>query len=144
VFHRRLTSNDTFLIYRKAFCRVMPVVFSRSGVTDEGFPAFWFRLPDDVFGSPDRNPENECYCRPKVAPCLLSGLADITSCYYSKLTSCNEMRWDFVVVPKDSTLLQTAKWLYMIQRLWLPACFPTYQTTCLLIWQCNISSQEPE
>ncbi|XP_021917896.1 scavenger receptor class B member 1-like [Zootermopsis nevadensis] len=83
LYPRRLNPNDTFLIYRKAFCRVLPMVFSRSVATDQGFPAYWFRLPDNVFDSPDRNPENACYCRPDVAPCLLSGLADITPCYYS-------------------------------------------------------------
>ncbi|GFG34116.1 hypothetical protein Cfor_05572 [Coptotermes formosanus] len=82
LYPKRMRSNDTFLIYRKAFCRVLPVAFSRSGVTNEGFPAYWFHLPDNVFDSPDRNPENACYCRPKVAPCLLSGLADLTPCYY--------------------------------------------------------------
>jgi hypothetical protein len=85
-----MTPNDTFLIYRKAFCRFLPVVFSRSGVTQEGFPAYWFHLPDNVFDSPDKNPDNECYCRPRVAPCLLSGLADITPCYYSKFQLCCE------------------------------------------------------
>ncbi|KAJ4444620.1 hypothetical protein ANN_06416, partial [Periplaneta americana] len=83
LYPRHMTQNDTFLIYRKAFCRVIPVVFSHSGVTESGFPAYWFRLPNNVFDSPDKNPENSCYCHPKVAPCLLSGLADITPCYYS-------------------------------------------------------------
>ncbi|PNF20583.1 hypothetical protein B7P43_G04867 [Cryptotermes secundus] len=83
LYPKPMTSNDTFLIYRKAFCRFLPVVFSRSGVTNEGFPAYWFNLPDNVFDSPDKNPDNACYCRPEVAPCLLSGLADITPCYYS-------------------------------------------------------------
>lgn len=83
LYPKHMRSNDTFLIYRKSFCRVLPVVFSRSGVTNAGFPAYWFRVPDNVFDSPDRNPENACYCRPDVAPCLLSGLADMTSCYYS-------------------------------------------------------------
>jgi hypothetical protein len=101
--YRLLTSNDTFLIYRKAFCRVLPVVFSRSGVTNEGFPAYWFRLPDNVFDSPEKNPDNACYCRPEVAPCLLSGLADITPCYYSKFTSCSAMTCDDVRAPKIST-----------------------------------------
>lgn len=87
LFHRRMRSNDTFLVYRKAFCRAVPFVFSRNGVTNDGFSAHWFRVPDNVFDSPDRNPENACYCRPDVAPCLLSGLTDLTPCYYGKLTS---------------------------------------------------------
>ncbi|KAJ9584706.1 hypothetical protein L9F63_020952, partial [Diploptera punctata] len=78
-----MTPNSTFVVYRKAFCRLLPMEYADKGVTKDGFPVFWFRFPDNVFDSPDKNPENSCYCRPEVAPCLLSGLADITPCYYS-------------------------------------------------------------
>ena len=82
--YRNVKPNSTYIVYRKAFCRFLPMEYSESGTTKDGFPVFWFRFPDNVFDSPDRNPENSCYCRPHVAPCLLSGLADITPCYYSK------------------------------------------------------------
>ena len=115
-----MKSNDTFLIYRKSFCRVLPLVFSRSGVTNEGFPAYWFHLPDNVFDSPERNPENACYCRPNVAPCLLSGLADLTPCYYSKLTS-------FSVMTNEVTFRS-------LLCLLLPQC------TCCPIWRTRFSA----
>lgn len=120
LYHRRMRTNVTFLIYRKAFCRVLPMVFARSGVTNEGFPAYWFHLPDNVFDSPDRNPENACYCRPNVAPCLLSGLADLTPCYYSKLT-CSSVMTNCVSSRSVVSLL-------------LPQC------TCCLIWRTKFTA----
>jgi len=115
-----MRSNDTFLIYRKGLCRVLPVVFSRSGVTNDGFPAYWFRVSDNAFDSPDRNPENACYCRPDVGPCLMSGLADIRSCYYSKLTSISVMT-NYVSFRKVLCLLLS-------------------QCTCCPIWRTRFSA----
>jgi len=119
LYHRHMRSNDTFLIYRRAFCRILPVVFSRSGVSNEGFPAYWYHLPDNIFDSPDRNPENTCYCHPNVAPCLLSGLADLTPCYYGKLT-CFSVMTNYVSFRSVLCLL-------------LPRC------TCCTIWRTRFS-----
>lgn len=54
------------------------------GVFKNGVPAFWYKLPDDVFETPDKNPAQACYCNPKERKCLPKGLSDITPCYYSK------------------------------------------------------------
>lgn len=54
------------------------------GVFKNGVPAFWYKLPDDVFETPDKNPAQACYCNPKERACLPKGLSDITPCYYSK------------------------------------------------------------
>lgn len=54
------------------------------GVFDNGIPGYWYKLPDNVFDTPDQNPAQACYCDPKVKTCLPKGLSDITPCYYSK------------------------------------------------------------
>lgn len=82
LFPRNIRKDMSFSVYRKAFCRTLPLQFVREGPTDDNVPAYWYTLGEDVFETPDRNPDNGCYCRPEVARCLPRGLSDLTPCYY--------------------------------------------------------------
>ncbi|XP_015601964.1 scavenger receptor class B member 1 isoform X1 [Cephus cinctus] len=81
IFPDNLDRNAVFRVYRKAFCRTMPIVFKKE-VVENGFPAYLYSLSDDFLETPDKNPDNECYCR-KMEKCLKKGLTDVTPCYYN-------------------------------------------------------------
>lgn len=81
LFPRNLTPNQNFSVYRKAFCRTLPVVFDKRSFSERGIPVLVFKMGDNALDSPDRNPDNKCYCEDEGS-CLPSGLSDISPCYY--------------------------------------------------------------
>lgn len=93
LFPRNIRKDMRFSVYRKAFCRTLPLQFVREGPTPDNVPAYWYTLADDIFETPDRNPDNACYCRPEVAPCLPRGLSDLTPCYYGTPSNYPRLEW---------------------------------------------------
>lgn len=81
LFPRHLTTDMDFPIYRKAFCRTLPLTYNSTGQTPDGYPVYLYKLQTKVF-DPSRD-ENRCYCPPDG--CLPTGLSDISPCYYSEL-----------------------------------------------------------
>lgn len=71
-----------FRVFRKAFCRALPIFFEKEVVSKEGLPGYLYKLADNFADPPDQNPDNECYCR-KMKTCLKKGLSDLTPCYYN-------------------------------------------------------------
>jgi hypothetical protein len=69
-------------VYRKAFCRTLPIEYSHTGELD-GLEAYWFQLTDNAFESNADDPESTCYCDSNKK-CLKKGLGKITPCYYSE------------------------------------------------------------
>lgn len=82
VFPSYLDKRTIFRVYRKAFCRPLPIMFRKEIWADNGLPGYLYTLTDDFAAPPDQNPDNECFCR-KMKTCLKKGLSDITPCYYS-------------------------------------------------------------
>lgn len=78
-----MKKNETFKVYRKAFCRTLPIRFSHSG-EHNGIEAYWFTLADNAFDDSDVDPASKCYCN-RGKKCMKRGLGNITPCYYSKL-----------------------------------------------------------
>lgn len=81
LYPRNLSPNQSFSIYRKAFCRTLPLVYDKQSFSNRGVPVFRYVVADNALDSPDKNPDNECYCKEDDA-CLPSGLSDISPCYY--------------------------------------------------------------
>lgn len=81
VFPSKLDEHAVFRVFRKAFCRPIPIVFKKK-VKQNGLPAFQYTIPDNFADPPEMNPDNECFCRSKE--CLKKGLLDLTPCYYSE------------------------------------------------------------
>ncbi|KMQ83172.1 scavenger receptor class b member 1 [Lasius niger] len=77
-----MDKRATFRVFRKAFCRTLPIMFRKEVSTENGIPGYLYTLTDDFADPPDRNPDNECYCH-KMKTCLKRGLSDLTPCYYS-------------------------------------------------------------
>lgn len=63
------------------FCRYEKEVNGSNGV-----PAYRFTPPKNVFGTPEENPENACYC-PHGPPCTPSGFFNVSLCQYGKRAS---------------------------------------------------------
>ncbi|XP_044735258.1 scavenger receptor class B member 1-like [Chrysoperla carnea] len=80
IFPKPITHDTVFRVYRKAFCRTLPIVFDREGKSPDGLQAYFFKMREDAFDTPINNHDNECYCR--HGRCLPRGLSDITPCYY--------------------------------------------------------------
>lgn len=82
LFPSNLDKSAVFRVFRKAFCRALPIVFKNEVTTSSGLTGWEYTLSDNFLDPPDMNPENECYCR-KMKKCLRKGLSDLTPCYYS-------------------------------------------------------------
>ncbi|XP_073817734.1 scavenger receptor class B member 1 [Musca autumnalis] len=80
LFPRQITKGETFRIYRKAFCRALPIVYSHPGQID-GIVAYHFKLHENAFDSDRSDPDTSCYCNYKK--CLKKGLGNVTPCYYN-------------------------------------------------------------
>lgn len=82
IFPSHLDKHVMFRVYRKAFCRTLPIIFKKEVFTESGLPGYLYTLTDDFADTPDQNPDNECYCR-KMKTCLKKGLSNVTPCYYN-------------------------------------------------------------
>ncbi|KAM7363506.1 lysosome membrane protein 2 isoform 2-T2 [Cochliomyia hominivorax] len=80
LFPRNITKGETFRIYRKAFCRTLPIVYSHPGTLD-GIEAYHFKLHEKAFDSDLNDRDSSCFCVNKK--CLKKGLGNITPCYYN-------------------------------------------------------------
>ncbi|XP_050297215.1 scavenger receptor class B member 1-like [Anthonomus grandis grandis] len=76
IFPRDLPQNTTLTLFRKAFCRPVPLQYLRDTVGKEGFRQYEYKLADNMF---DVTKENECFCfRNKC----IKGFQSIAPCYY--------------------------------------------------------------
>ncbi|EDS25865.1 cd36 antigen [Culex quinquefasciatus] len=80
VFPRNISKTEIFKVYRKAFCRTLPIAFEREGEHD-GIKAYWFAIQENAFESSLDDPSTSCYCR--NGKCLPKGLGDISPCWYN-------------------------------------------------------------
>ncbi|KAB0800229.1 hypothetical protein PPYR_05969 [Photinus pyralis] len=81
LFPRHINKNDTFYLYRHAFCRTIPITFENVTTTQDGFEGYLFRVKRDFLATREENAENECYCISQK--CLRKGLGDLSPCYYT-------------------------------------------------------------
>ncbi|XP_052865198.1 scavenger receptor class B member 1 [Anopheles cruzii] len=80
VFPRNISKKEVFKVYRKAFCRTLPIGFEREGEVD-GIKAYWFSIQENAFESSLDDPYTSCYCRNNK--CLPKGLGDLSPCWYN-------------------------------------------------------------
>ncbi|KZC10300.1 PREDICTED: scavenger receptor class B member 1-like isoform X2 [Dufourea novaeangliae] len=82
LFPTNLDVHATFRVFRKAFCRAIPIVFKEKVWMENGLEGYMYTVAEDFLDTPDQNPENECFCK-KKSKCLRKGLSDMTPCYYN-------------------------------------------------------------
>lgn len=140
-YHQFVSKNDTLKYLRKTMCRVTPlryksaynnyvilllwvshvlsnnqfIIFSFSDeLTKSGMTMYKFVLPHNVYAHPQTDPSLEdCFHNPKSTP-LLSGLSDVSPCYYSmwlqyRLRSAQILKFNNQYIPARIVFI---KWLY--------------------------------
>ncbi|XP_034487402.1 scavenger receptor class B member 1 [Drosophila innubila] len=80
LFPRDMNEKDTFYIYRRTFCRRLPMKFNRT-LTFKGQDAFEYTMDPNVFDSDLDNVNSSCFC--KNNHCLKRGLGSVAPCYYN-------------------------------------------------------------
>ncbi|KAK9882844.1 hypothetical protein WA026_023543 [Henosepilachna vigintioctopunctata] len=80
LFPKDLTMDQKFNLYRRAFCRPIPVKPIREVVQD-GFDGIEYGLQEGFLQQPSVNPKNSCFCK-DGSDCLPRGIASIAPCYY--------------------------------------------------------------
>lgn len=71
-------------VFIKAFCRKFPLAFDSEVNIYDGIPVWRYKAPKNVFGSPNENPENQCYCS-NSGSCAPSGVFNATLCFDSPI-----------------------------------------------------------
>lgn len=76
IFPRNMRHNRTLQLFRKAFCRPVPLNFIQDSVDENGFTVYEYKLADNMF---DVTPENKCFCYKNKC---VKGFQSIAPCYY--------------------------------------------------------------
>lgn len=82
LFPSHLNKQAVFRVFRKSFCRALPIIFQEELVSKEGISVYKYGFADNFLDPPDINPDNQCLCK-KNNKCLKKGLSDLTPCYYN-------------------------------------------------------------
>ncbi|XP_017848941.1 scavenger receptor class B member 1 [Drosophila busckii] len=80
LFPRDMNAQDTFYIYRRTFCRRLPMKFNRT-LDFKGLDAFEFVMEPHIFDSELHNDNTSCFC--KNNQCLKKGVGNVSPCYYN-------------------------------------------------------------
>ncbi|XP_016948085.1 lysosome membrane protein 2 [Drosophila biarmipes] len=80
LFPLDMDENDEFFLYRRTFCRRLPVKFNRT-TTYNGIDGYEFLMEPDSFDSDVDNSNSSCYC--KNNRCLKKGVGNVSPCYYN-------------------------------------------------------------
>lgn len=79
-----LDKKNHLQVFIKAFCRRFPLAYDSEVNIFDGVPAWRYKAPLNVFGSPEENRENQCYCT-KSGDCAPSGVFNATLCFDSPI-----------------------------------------------------------
>lgn len=79
--------------------------------TKGNITGYRFTPPENVFASPDKNPENMCYC-PAGPPCAPNGLFNVSLCQFGK-KSFVEMKFSLCKFFLDSPVLLSFPHFYL-------------------------------
>lgn len=77
-----MNKKSPLVVYINNLCRNFPLVFEKEVSVFNGIPAWRYKNPANVFGTPHENPENQCYCAMDTGKCPPSGVFNISRCAY--------------------------------------------------------------
>lgn len=82
IFPPHITKNTTLHVFDKDLCRMLPLKFEKEVMVADGkVPGYRFSPSTDVFGTPEENPFNACFC-PQGPPCTPSGFFNVSACQF--------------------------------------------------------------
>ena len=78
-----MSKNDRIHVFNRDLCRSLPLEFEREIIDDNGIPGYRFVPPANVFGTPQENPENACFCNNPDGICdTPSGVFNVSACQF--------------------------------------------------------------
>ncbi|EDW67869.1 scavenger receptor class B member 1 [Drosophila virilis] len=80
LFPRDMNEHDTFHIYRRTFCRLLPMKFNRT-LNFKGLDAYEYVMEPHIFDSELHSVNSSCFC--KNNHCLKRGVGNVSPCYYN-------------------------------------------------------------
>nr|XP_018906943.1 PREDICTED: scavenger receptor class B member 1 isoform X1 [Bemisia tabaci] len=81
IFPPHMTQNTTIYVFDKDICRLLPLVYKQTVITNGQVEGYRFTPPKDVFADASVNPENDCFC-PSGPPCAPSGMMNVSACQF--------------------------------------------------------------
>lgn len=79
MFHPDVARNETLYIFNMNLCQSLPLTYQED-VKHHGINTYRFVPPTKVFGSPEENPRNKCFC--EGDHCAPSGLFNVSKCQF--------------------------------------------------------------
>jgi len=80
IFHPDINRNETLYIFNMNLCQSLPLVYQQDVVHNE-INTYRFVPPSNVFGSPEENSRNQCFC--DGTHCAPSGLFNVSKCQFN-------------------------------------------------------------
>lgn len=80
IFPSYMEPNRNLTLFRKAFCRPVPITFIKESISEEGFDVYEYQIAPYIFETVDQHPGNRVYCH--KGRCPKRGLGNIAPCYY--------------------------------------------------------------
>jgi len=82
-----LSKSDKIYIFNRDLCRSIPLEFSQEIVDPNDIPGYRFVPPANLFGTPQENPDNACFCNNPNGICdTPSGVFNVSACQYGSPT----------------------------------------------------------
>jgi len=83
VFKPNLKKTDIVRVFNRDLCRSIPLEFSEEFVDPNGLTGYRFVPPSNVFGTPDQNKDNACFCKNPNGACdTPSGVFNVSICQF--------------------------------------------------------------
>ncbi|XP_066991108.2 lysosome membrane protein 2 isoform X2 [Anabrus simplex] len=82
---RLVQRKERLHLFNKDMCRRLPLEFKKEVEIKGGIPAYRYGPPDNVFGAPDTNPDNKCFCpggEKLTEDCPLGGVFSVGPCTF--------------------------------------------------------------
>uniref|UniRef100_T1PF54 CD36 family protein n=1 Tax=Musca domestica TaxID=7370 RepID=T1PF54_MUSDO len=73
-------TREPLSVFLQVLCRKIPLHFEKEVTIYDNIDALRYRTPLNVFGNPEDNPNNTCYCQ-NTKRCMPSGVINATKCY---------------------------------------------------------------
>ena len=83
IYKPNLSKSDKVHVFNRDLCRSVPLEFDQEIVNANGIPGYRFAPSKNVFGTPQENPDNACFCNNPGGRCdVPSGVFNVSACQF--------------------------------------------------------------
>jgi scavenger receptor class B protein 1 len=80
---KKIRNKRPVQYYYKEMCRAIPLYFEKEvKILNGKIPAYRYHIPDTIYDTPDKTPENQCFCDLDLGECPLQGIFNATPCAF--------------------------------------------------------------